>query len=503
MRPSLFLAASLAIACAGSAPSDDPTDPGPITWTLAAFPGAEGFGAGADGGRGGDVLHVTTLSAVGPGSLQAALDAPGPRTIVFDVSGVIDDVVILSHGDVTIAGQTSPDGITVRGLLIQGDVVCEGPSAPDCPLPSTAPEDFIVRDLRVRPAGFDDGDGAGDGVRLHHAANGILDHVSVGNAADEAMQVSFSHDITIQWSLLGETLGEHVEFGGMLVNYSDPARGWPLTRLSVHHTMWNRIFGRLPELSRENVPDDGVMDLELSNNVLWDPERPIYVASANPQDGSPLHYRMNVVSNYTAQDPAMAECYGLMAVEFGPDPERPSFTASSSVFMSGNQHNRLPGATDWQLVYNANDLCAADGAVPWPAGVVPPFAAAERHAFPAITYDEGGDALVGRLAAQAGAFPRDPLDTRLMADAAAGRFSATPPSVNPSDDALDAPTGGAAPTDTDGDGQPDTWERDHGLNPADPADRNGMTLSAAALGVDGYTNLEVYLHERHVEVAGR
>ena len=48
----------------------------------------------------------------------------------------------------------------------------------------------------------------------------------------------------------------------MLVNYSDPARGWPLTRISIHHTMWNRIFGRLPELSRENLPDPEVFELD-------------------------------------------------------------------------------------------------------------------------------------------------------------------------------------------------------------------------------------------------
>ena len=67
MRPSLFVTAVFAIACAGASPTDPTEDPGPVHWTLAAFPGAEGFGAGADGGRGGAVLHVTTLSAVGPG----------------------------------------------------------------------------------------------------------------------------------------------------------------------------------------------------------------------------------------------------------------------------------------------------------------------------------------------------------------------------------------------------------------------------------------------------
>ena len=470
---------------------------------LAAFPGAEGFGASADGGRGGRVIHVTTLSAGGPGSLQAALDAAGPRTVVFDVSGVIDDVVILSRGDVTVAGQTSPSGITVRGLLIQGDVVCEEPGGRDCPLPTAAPEDFIVRHLRVRPAGFDDADGGGDGIRLHHAARGILDHVSVGNAADEAVQISFSHDITVQWSMLGETLGEHAEFGGMLINYSDPARGWPLTRISVHHTMWNRIFGRLPELSRENVEDSGIMEIDLSHNVLWDPERPIYVASENPQTGRPLHYRLSLVGNVSAQDPALRECYGLLAVEFGPDPERPSFSSRSSVYMAGNQVTRTPSIRDWSLVYNANDFCDAvrDGTLPWPAGSRPPFAASSRpSSFPPITPGAAGDALIRLLAAEAGAWPRDARDRRLMAAPASGGFDPAPLSRNPARDALQAPTGGAPAVDTDRDGMPDAWEAAAGLDPRVADDASGGTLSRARLGVEGYTNLEVYLHERHLAV---
>lgn len=487
-------ASPTARAGAGGSPASD----------LRAFPGAEGFGAHASGGRGGAVIHVTTLAAAGPGSLQEALDRPGPRTIVFDVSGVIDDVVILSHGDVTVAGQTSPGGITVRGLLIQGDVVCEGPSAPDCPLPAVAPENFIVRHLRIRPAGFDDADGAGDGIRLHHARKGILDHLSVGNASDEAFQMSFASDVTVQHVLLAETLGEHVEFGGMLVNYSDPARGWPLTRISIHHTMWNRIFGRLPELSRENVPDREVFELELSNNVLYAPRRPIYVASANPQDGSPLHYRLNLVGNATVQNPSLPDSYGLMAVELGPDPERPSFTASSSTYLADNCASRVPAASGYQLLYNANDFAEAAAAHTLPyddAKATPSFAAAQRHDFPAITYTPCGR-LVEAMVAEVGAFPRDPMDRRLLHHPASGTFDPADLATNPAGDALalgfDPASPPAVPPDGDRDGMPDAWERAHGLDPA-ADDHSGTSLSKAAMGVEGYTNLEVYLHELAVE----
>jgi hypothetical protein len=167
------------------APTAAPTAPDPSdrstqtraapTGGLAAFPGAEGFGAQATGGRGGRVLVVTSLDARGPGTLQAALDETGPRTIVFRVSGVIAGSVQLTSGDVTIAGQTSPGGITVRGLHTTEEPYCDqacGPSA-------RGVENFIIRHLRSRPAGGD----FSDGLRLRYARNGIVDHMSIANAS--------------------------------------------------------------------------------------------------------------------------------------------------------------------------------------------------------------------------------------------------------------------------------------------------------------------------------
>ena len=78
-----------------------------------AFPGAEGWAANTPGGRGGAIIKVTTLALKGPGSLLAALDAKGPRIIVFEVGGVIDfggTNIKLKEPFVTIAGQTAPPG---------------------------------------------------------------------------------------------------------------------------------------------------------------------------------------------------------------------------------------------------------------------------------------------------------------------------------------------------------------------------------------------------------
>lgn len=85
---------------------------------LPAFPVAEGFGAASIGGRGGRVIKVTNLDTRGPGSLQAACRAEGPRIVVFDVSGVIPGDVVIEHGRISIMGQTAPGaGVTIAGML--------------------------------------------------------------------------------------------------------------------------------------------------------------------------------------------------------------------------------------------------------------------------------------------------------------------------------------------------------------------------------------------------
>ena len=79
---------------------------------LLAFPGAVGYGKDTIGGRGGQVIHVTSLDDSGPGTLREALATEGPRTIIFRVSGTIalDSTIRIEHSNVTIAGQSAPGG---------------------------------------------------------------------------------------------------------------------------------------------------------------------------------------------------------------------------------------------------------------------------------------------------------------------------------------------------------------------------------------------------------
>ncbi len=456
---------------------------------LPAFIGAEGFGATATGGRGGRVIAVTNLRSSGVGSLQNALDQTGARTIVFRVSGVIEGTPMVSSGNLTIAGQTSPSGITVRGLLIQGDSVCE---ADNCPLPRVAPSNLIVRYLRSR-ASLD-----GDGLRLHRAKRIIIDHFSIGNATDEAVQISFSSDVTVQNSLLAETTGEHNDLGGMLLNYTDPKRNFPLTRISLHHNVWTRIGGRIPEVSRENPSaTNSTMELEISNNIFHDHTFPIWLGNTAlvnaPQDGynsAPIYYRANLVGNYSLQNPKNSTSVGLLTLEGTNSPDYLPDSTPTRLFMQDNRSN-LGTATDWQLVYCCNDFKEAlrDQTMLF-ANRLPTWAALERLKFPSMTYTPSQKLL--EYTPKIGMRPWDAFDTRVMKFVSSSTFDATPRSLNVARDALKTRAATVAPQDSDNDGMPDRWENANGLNPR-VADHNGLQLSQPKLGVAGYTNLEVYL----------
>ena len=449
-----------------------------------AFPGAAGFGAQATGGRGGRVITVTNLNANGPGSLQAALDEEGPRTVVFAVSGLIDTDIQLTRSDVTIAGQTSPGGITVRQFHTTEEPYCDQEVM--CVANSRKADNWILRHLRIRPDGRYD-----DGLRIRYTRRAIVDQVSIGGATDEAVEISNAQDITVQNTIIAETVGDHADRGGVLVNYSNPTQGYELTRLALHHNVFNRILGRYPELSRESAAAaNSVMDIEISNNLYWDMGYFIDVNNttiSGSDSGQPIYYRMNLAANQAvARNATQSEPsrFGLihMATPQGAQPR-------TATWFSGNQSNLYPGRSDYALMYCCNDYPDQ-----MPSGAIPFFGTLQRNDFPFIGYDEAGN-LAPLAVARAGAFPRDPMDQRLMGAVERGQITQQPRHINPAGDGsalpfVSAPT---PPVDADGDGMPDAWEEANGLNPA-VQDHNGTQLSMPLIGVAGYTNLEVYLH---------
>lgn len=459
---------------------------------LPAFPGAEGFGAVASGGRGGAVLHVTSLApdpaGIEPGTLNWALRQSGPRYILFRVSGVIHAVGNIVHGDVTLAGHTSPGGVIVRGLVCDGHY-----ERNDC-------SNLIVRHLRLRPgwnlplpAG---GERQDDALRLDGVQRFIFDHVDMATAADEAVQLSWASQGTIQYSALGETVGDHADRGGMLLNYSHP--DFPQDALSIHHNLWFRVGGRLPELTCEASNYDGQpgltascqntpLRLELSGNRYYDVDFPIYYnrdVDQNPALG-PYRLVLNLVDNRFVVRPGFP--YGLAVSDL-------LSVAQNGLFWSGNGMNLYPGLADYQLAWCCNDFAqhAPNG----------DFGSAqrlpERHPFPTISGLDQPE--LPAWLATVGPQPADPMQRRWRARVLGGGFDPQPYSQPVADDAhaLDfaVTSPPAPPSDRDLDGMPDSFEMLHaglGLNP-DVDDHLGQQLSLPLTGVAGYDNLEVYLN---------
>jgi hypothetical protein len=452
-----------------------------------AFPGAEGFGASATGGRGGRVVYVTNTRATGHGSLQWALDQPGKKYVLFRTSGVINHRIHLNRGDVTIAGQTSPGGITVRGFVTDEDPFQDQ----EVKAPDSHAENWILQHIRIRPGANGPSD---DGLRLRYTRNAIVDHVSIGNATDEAMEISYSNRLSIQNCILAETVGSHAFYGGMLMNYSNPTHGFALDQLSIHHNLFARIQGRLPEASRESfAAARSTMRWELACNLYWDPSFFIAIGSDtnvvtdNRGEPFPIYHALNLVNNQfhtRSQFP-----YGMFDDAIL---RNPASARRNSLYVQGNRMDSLPDRSGYSLFYCCNDFPQAQ------PEDSPNLAQARdrRHPFPRITYTPVRN-LRKALVAGAGAFPRDPMDRRLLRPIQRNRIEPSRSDRNPADDTLIPAYEGnppPPPQDTDLDGMPDDWETAHNLDPR-TADPNSTSLSSA-----GYTNLEVYLHERSARV---
>ncbi|WP_197526774.1 pectate lyase family protein [Pirellulimonas nuda] len=196
---------------------------------LLSFPGAEGYGKHTIGGRGGVVYEVTNLNDSGEGSLRAAVEASGPRTIVFRVSGAIalKKQLTIRNPYITIAGQSAPgDGICLRGfpLMISADEV-------------------IVRYLRIRYG--DEAGRADDAVSSRYNKNLILDHCSASWSVDEAVSIYHNENVTVQWCLISESLYQskhdkgHHGFGGI----------WGSNHSTYHHNLLAHHSSRNPRFA--------------------------------------------------------------------------------------------------------------------------------------------------------------------------------------------------------------------------------------------------------------
>jgi len=444
---------------------------------IPSFPGAEGFGATTTGGRGGQVIYVTNLNCSGPGSLNDALTVPGPKCILFTVSGIIDCAAEIIEGDCYLAGQTSPDGIIVRGII-----------ADDYYTPSAHPDNIIIRHMRSRSTGFHPCPNfATDPMIISGVRNMIVDHCSFSGSEDEAVDISRSLNLTLQNCILAETVDSHYYLGGMLINYSSP--GQIMDSISIHHNNWNRIGGRMPELSCEDPTGctGATFHLEYSCNLLWDQQIAVYhnidtdlSNGSEPGFVEPYYIDANMINNYGISRVGYCDPMFLAPL---------LETSQNDMYINGNHHQTYPSWTDYQLFGCCNDFCITGPNTDTGAANL----LSSRHPYPLITYHNAVD-LEDYMVNNVGAYPRFPHEIRLMAAIQNNVMDTTSLFTYAIDDLLLLPTfTNTPPTDTDFDGMPDYWENNHGLNP-NVADPNATNLSMTITGINGYTNLECYLN---------
>ncbi len=424
-----------------------------------AFPGAEGFGRFALGGRGGDVYHVTTLADAGPGSLREGLrSATGPRTIIFDVGGTIQlkSQLLLDKSFITIAGQTAPgDGITLRDFTFR----------------ISRAHDVIVRYLRLRLGDENKAKGAKGGddtFNTDDVDRVIIDHCSLSWAIDGTHDLRRGGNFTLQWCIISEALNRSIHAKGgshaMAASYRDLSG--PIT---LHHNLISTCRDRHPTLGSAQEPPSHIVDFR--NNVIYNWSKG---NTANFCD----HF-INCLNNVWRPGPMT-------------DP------AALPIAMKGSLPDLARGHMSGNVFEGREDLTRDNyAALDFKRWLTPPTKYLYRGKladWKSAEADLGANAPVTQSAtdayelvlARAGAsLRRDAVDIRVISDVRQkqGKLLDSQAAVGGWPQLASAP----APLDTDRDGMPDAWEVAHGLDPMHPAD-------GAAVAADGYTNLENYLN---------
>ena len=433
-----------------------------------AFPGAEGWGRFARGGRGGRVIRVTNLNDGGPGSLRAAIEAEGPRTVVFDVSGLItlNSRLILKHPYCTVAGQTAPGkGICIRDY----DFGTQGGS------------DFVIRYVRVRVGKIAGTDKTLGGMGMGSTDQAIIDHCSISWSQDEAFSSRQAGNITLQRTLISEALhvaGHNNYAPGSSHGFAASIGG---DVASFHHNLLAHCEGRNWSLAGGLDPSNQHTGrLDIRNNVVynWD---------GRTTDGGARH--VNFVGNYYKPGPATDGPF----TELNPQFENPGF-GPQQYYVAGNVMEGHHGP-EGPLPPFAG--VQPQGSQPWPVTVPEPFFEHD------VTTHSAADAYENVLADVGCNRPMlDDHDARIITETRNGTFAYRGNITNrPGLPDNQADVGGwedypeihrPVDFDTDRDGLPDWWESSNDLDCNSPADDFSDANEDA--DDDGYTNIEEYLN---------
>ncbi len=450
-----------------------------------AFPGAEGYGRFATGGRDGIVYHVTSLDDDAedpqPGTFRyGATRLSGPRTIVFDVAGVIELKARLSISDnfVTIAGQTAPG----RGVLFRGCALGIG-------------SENVARFVRLHLGGGDDWDGkspnphTSDGIGAAGANHTILDHCSIAWTIDEGFSSRNAKNLTLQRTLISEALNycghSHYAEEGSLVSHgyaatigAGQAEG---TAGSFHHNLLAHNEGRNWSISG-GLDGGGFYDghHDIFNNV-------VYNWGSRTSDGGT--HELNFVANYYKKGPASSQNF-LLRHQF-----EGTGKGSQAAYVNGNIRENTNGqlTQDKEGVTYRYELSNGQE-LTWEPWASEPF-------FPSYATVETAEAAFKNVLSDVGCNMPEPTnhDQRMVSETLSGTTTTTGYYTKKKgliDREMDSEgfeglnivnATRDADWDTDQDGIPNWFEQLKGSDPY-TANNNDDTDN------DGYTDLEDYLN---------
>ncbi|MBC2605867.1 pectate lyase family protein [Pelagicoccus albus] len=467
------LATSGLFATANAAePGQIPPHPVRMDKVIPAFPGAWGGGMFTSGGRGGEAIAVTNLNDSGPGSLREAIEAEGPRTIVFRVAGTIqlESNLDIDNPDITIAGQSAPgDGICIANHSLNINT-----------------HNVILRHLRVRRGDPEGGQGS-DNIGGNPERDIIVDHCSVSWGRDEGISLYRNmrempdgssikypvENLTIQYVVSSEALGPGHEFAGT----------WGGKNSTFHHNLLACNTGRNPSIGMSG-------GFDYRNNVIFN-------WAHRTMDGGDETSEINVINNYYKPGPASKDNMIDTIARVGPGVR--NMYSPGSAWKDGDWYpmaEKRPGK--WYVAGNIMEGSEkvtednwrgmqVDAELERLARVNTPFVG-----WP-VKQETAEEAFESVLAKVGATLPRrDAVDARVVEMVRTGEVSVRDGILRNPDEVGGYPeltfNAKKVPADRDGDGMPDAWEKKNGLDPKDASD------GAADADGDHYTNLEEFLN---------
>ncbi|MEN3324057.1 T9SS type A sorting domain-containing protein [Mariniflexile soesokkakense] len=434
----------------------------PVASPSLAFPTADGYGKNVTGGRGGQVIYVTNLNDSGAGSFRAAVAASGPRIVLFKVSGIIalNSNLSINNDNITIAGQTAPgDGICIKNYTVVVNA-----------------NNVIIRYMRFRMG--DETINENDAINGRNKSNIIIDHCSMSWSTDECASFYDNTNFTMQWCVLSESLRVSVHakgthgYGGI----------WGGKGASFHHNLLAHHDSRNPRFCGSRYSNQANLELiDFRNNVIynWGGN------SGYAGEGG----RYDLVNNYYKPGPATKS--GVSARIFSPNADNGSNSQAAGIwgsfYVNGNFVNGNTTVTNdnWVGMHpnpSSKSKSELKSNTEFNAGSI-------STSLATVAYDKVLNYVGASLV-------RDAVDARIVNETLNGTYTYT--GSNGSTNGLidtQSDVGGwpvynssPAPTDTDNDGMPDTWEAANGLNSNNASDGITYTLDP------NYTNVEVYIN---------